>query len=53
MGFLVVLVKFVKIALIIAILLLFFRALLFPNALDIVILMMLSFVLFMMLISRP
>ncbi|GAX90496.1 hypothetical protein [Effusibacillus lacus] len=53
MGFFLGLVKFVKVILLIAICLLFLRAILFPNALDIIILMMLSFVLFLMLISRP
>ncbi|WP_018131507.1 hypothetical protein [Effusibacillus pohliae] len=53
MGFFVGLVRFVKLALALAVFLLFLRALFFPNFLDMIVLMLLSFVLFMMLISRP
>lgn len=53
MGFFLGLVKFVKLGLLIAITLLFLRAVLFPNALDIIILMLLSFVFFVLLIARP
>ncbi|MFC4767885.1 hypothetical protein [Effusibacillus consociatus] len=53
MGFFLGLVKYVKVALLTSIFLLFIRAIFFPNFLDIIILMMLSFVLFIMLIARP
>lgn len=53
MGFFLAVAKFVKIALMIAIFLVFLRAMLFPNALDVIILMMLLFVLFVMVLARP
>ncbi|BCJ85055.1 hypothetical protein [Effusibacillus dendaii] len=53
MAFLVALAKFVKLVLAIAITLLFLRAILFPNAFDILILMMLSFVMVMLMIATP
>lgn len=53
MGFFLGLAKFVKLAVTIALLLVFLRVLLFPNPLDIIILMMLLFVLFIMMLARP
>ncbi|GIM44625.1 hypothetical protein DNHGIG_01740 [Collibacillus ludicampi] len=53
MGFFYNLLRFVKIVLITAMTILFFRALLFPNALDMLVLFLLSFVLLVMFISRP
>lgn len=53
MGFFLGLARFVKLALMIALVLVFLRVLLFPNPLDIIILMMLLFVQFIMMAARP
>lgn len=53
MGIFHNLLRFVKIILLAAISILFFRALLFPNALDLFVLFLLSLVLLLMFVSRP
>ncbi|SIS63956.1 hypothetical protein [Alicyclobacillus vulcanalis] len=53
MGLFQNLLRFVKLLLALAILLLFFRAIFWPSALDLLILMLLFFVFFLMFLGAP